>query len=64
MTCIQLYVHVHILHLLSFFFLKQVLDKVRDLLNDVDLFDDFYKCEFMITWQLEQADFIACHSQI
>ena len=33
--------------LLSFFFPKQVLDKARDLLKDVDLFDDFYKCEFI-----------------
>lgn len=39
---------VYIYILLSFLFAKQVLDKVRDLLKDVDFFDDFYKCEFVV----------------
>jgi len=50
MACVNMYLLAFkfmFYFLLSFFFPKQVLDKVRDLLKDVDLFDDFYKCEFI-----------------
>lgn len=47
MACIHVLAYFMLYNLLSCFFPKQVLDKVRDLLKDVDLFDDFYKCEFI-----------------
>lgn len=57
---------VYIYILLSFLFAKQVLDKVRDLLKDVDFFDDFYKCEFVVTTSCrqEQTDFSVQYYQI
>lgn len=57
---------VYIYILLSFLFAKQVLDKVRDLLKDVGFFDDFYKCEFVVTTacRQEQTDFSVQYYQI